>query len=146
MVENIAALRGNYTYTDSEQKSGAEKGKPLSNSAKHMANVAVDFNITDKLSTYVAYETNSKRFRSVDINGNELYYKRYGVFNLGASYKVNDMITVHGRVNNLLDEDFTSYSTTFTDNGNGSYTPVYLDDYNNKDKARNFWLSINARF
>lgn len=146
MVENIAALRGNYTYTDSEQKSGADKGKPLSNSAKHMANVAVDFNITDKLSTYVAYETNSKRFRSVDINGNELYYKRYGVFNLGASYKVNDMFTIHGRVNNLLDEDFTSYSTTFTDNGDGSYTPVYLDDYNNKDKARNFWLSINARF
>lgn len=146
LVENIAALRANYTYTDSEQKSGAEKGQPLGNSAKHMANIAADFNITDKLSTYVAYETHSKRFRNVDTNGNELYYKQYGVLNLGASYKINEMFTINGRVNNLLDEDFTSYSTTFTDNGNGTYTPTYRDHYNNKDKARNFWLSINARF
>ncbi|WP_051321562.1 TonB-dependent receptor domain-containing protein [Chrysiogenes arsenatis] len=29
------ALRGNYTLTDSEQKSGANKGRPLGNSAKH---------------------------------------------------------------------------------------------------------------
>ncbi|MDV7402988.1 TonB-dependent receptor, partial [Arthrospira platensis SPKY1] len=29
------ALRGNYTLTDSEQKSGTNKGRPLNNSARH---------------------------------------------------------------------------------------------------------------
>ncbi len=50
---------------------------------------------------------------------------------LGGSYKINDMFTVNARVNNLFDEDFTTYKTTFTADANGDYTPSYRDDYNN---------------
>ena len=56
-------------------------------------------------------------------------------------------MSLSARINNLLDQDFTSFQTVFTQNPTtGAYTPTYLDDYNNKDKARNLWLSLNIRF
>ena len=141
------SIRANYTYTDSEQKSGADAGLPLTQSAKHMANATLDWQITDQISSQLSAETRSKRYRGVDaVTGEQLYYKDYTVLNLGAQYRFNDFFTLSGRVNNLLDEDFTSYQTTFVDNGDGTYTPAFQDDFNNKDKARSFWVSVNARF
>lgn len=141
------SLRANYTYTDSERKSGSDAGLPLTQSAKNMFNATLDWNVTDAFSMQLMAESRSKRYRGqTDDDGNPRYYKAYDVLHLGAKYQINDRITISGRVNNLLDEDFTSFVTTFNDNGDGTYSAVYLDDYNNKDKARNFWLSINANF
>lgn len=65
---------------------------------------------------------------------------------------------VNARVNNLLDRDFTTYATEFRDlNGDGDYRDLnvdgsgrnealFFDGYNNKDKARSVWVSLNARF
>ena len=83
---------------------------------------------------------------AVDADGNLLFYKSYNVLHLGAQYRLNEHVAINARVNNLLDEDFTSFSTSFTANPDGSYTPVYTDDYNNKDKARSYWLSLNVSF
>jgi len=141
------SLRANYTYTDSEQQSGPSEGEPLTNTAKHMANVTLDWNVTDRLSSQLGYELRSDRYRGLDATtGEHLYFEEYNVFNLSAQYEVNDFVTISARVNNLLDEDFTSYQTTFVDLGNGTYEPNFQDDYNNKDKARSYWVSLNARF
>ena len=86
-----------------------------------------------------------------------MYYEDYRVLHLGGSVVVNESVTIHARVNNLLDEDFTSYSTTYDDlNGDGVYEyltgrgvtseVVFTDDYNNKDKARNFWVGVSVTF
>lgn len=139
------ALRGNYTYTDSEQKSGSQKGLPLNQSAKHMLNATLDWQALPSLNLYLGMEARSKRYGGV-INDKPAYYKDYETFHLGASYTLNEHITVNGRINNLLNEDFTAYQVSFTDNGDGTWTPTYQDDYNNKDKARSLWLSANARF
>ncbi len=141
------SLRANYTLTDSKQLSGADEGLPLTNSAKHMANATLDWNVTDRLSTQLMGELRSSRYRGVDtLTGEHLYYKSYKVLNLGVQYRFNDFVTFSGRVNNLLDEDFTSYQTTFVDDGFGGWEASYQDDYNNKDKARSYWVSVNARF
>lgn len=141
------ALRGNYTYIDSEQKSGTEKGQPLSGSAKHMYNLALDYKPTKTISAYIIITGEKDRFRSYDSTTNTpLYYKDYNVFNMGASYKANKYVTYTGRINNLFDRDFTSYTTTFvSDDGGVTYTPTYLDDYNTKAKSREFWLSMNIK-
>ena len=153
------ALRANYTYIDSEQKSGAEKGLPLGNSAKHMANVTLDWRATENFSMYLTTEANSDRYRSWDaVNNRELFYKGYEVFHLGASYKFTESLTLNARINNLFDEDFTTYDIAFAEctsgttncvvdaNGENGYVATYLDDYNNKDKARNFWVGLNVKF
>jgi len=145
-------LRGNYTLTDSEQKSGIEAGLPLGNSARHMANVSLDWQATEKLSLLLTGEARSKRYRGLHaITGEELYYKSYTVLNLGAAYELTSWLTVTARVNNLLDRDFTTYDTEFRDlSGDGDYLDtdeaLFYDHYNNKDKARSLWVSVNARF
>jgi outer membrane receptor for ferrienterochelin and colicins len=147
MLKTVS-LRSNYTYTDSEQKSGAAKGMPLNNTAKHMLNTTLDWQSTSALKISLTQEARAKRYRSQDATTKEaLYYKDYQIFHLGASYKVNKNLSFNGRINNLLDKDFTTYQTKFTSADNGvTWTPTYLDDYNNKDKARNYWLSLNASF
>lgn len=146
------SLRANYTYTDSEQKSGENKGKPLGNTAKHMANATLDWKISDQINTFLTAEHRSSRYRGTHaITGESLNYKGYEVFHLGASYKFNDHFTFNGRINNLLDEDFTTYRTEFRDlDKDGKYDgddeTLHFDDYNNKDKGRSFWLSLTYDF
>lgn len=146
------SLRGNYTWTDSEQKSGAEIGRPLGNSARHMANASLDWRVTDRFNLLLTGETRSDRYRGLHtITGEELFYKSYTVLNLGGSYELTSWLTLNGRVNNLLDEDFTTYDTEFRDlNSDGDYQDtneaLFFDHYNNKDKGRSVWLSLNARF
>ena len=142
------SLRANYTYTDSEQLSGANKGLPLTNTAEHMANASLNWEASDRFSMQLAAESRSERYRgTVDAQGNPQYYEDYVVFHLGARYRVNDNISLNARINNLLDEDFTSFRTVWVQNEDtGAWAPSYLDDYNNKDKSRNLWLSVNVSF
>lgn len=155
-TENIA-VRANYTYTDSEQKSGDNKGKPLGNSAKHMANATLDWSVNDRFNTFLTLEHRSKRYDQVHPWTNkDLHYKGYEMLHLGASYLINDNLTINGRVNNLLGKDFTDYRSDFRDiDGNGKYATnsdatlneiLHFDEYNNKEKERSFWLSLNAKF
>ena len=151
-ILDTVGVRGNYTYTDSEQKSGAEIGRPLGNSAKHMANASLDWQATDKLNFLLTGEMRSDRYRGLHaITGEELYYKNYSVLNLAGSYELTGWLTVNARINNLLDRDFSTYDAEFRDlDANGDYQggdeALFFDHYNNKDKARSFWVSVSARF
>ncbi|MDR9466871.1 TonB-dependent receptor domain-containing protein [Marinospirillum sp.] len=147
------ALRANYTYTDSEQLSGEQEGYPLTGTAEHMANATLDWDVNQDFNLFLTVEARSDRFRGFgrgntvnEGKGGDIYYEDYQVLHLGASWRINDSVTLNGRVNNLLNEDFTSYTTVFEDDGSGGYEATYYDDYNNKDKARNFWVSLNVAF
>lgn len=152
------SLRANYTWTDSEQLSGPEEGQPLTNTAEHMANLTLDWQVTDDFNLFLQSEVRSDRYRGWNILRDEpVYYKNYQVLNLGAGLYINEHVKVNARVNNLLDEDFTSYTTTYTDlnedgefeyiTGRGAVSEVvFTDDYNVKDKARSFWVGVTVSF
>ncbi|MDO6428599.1 TonB-dependent receptor [Thalassotalea sp. 1_MG-2023] len=152
------SIYANYTWTDSEQQSGSEEGLPLTNTAEHMGNINIGWDATEDLNVYLQSEYRSDRYRGFDsIHDRELYYKNYSLLNLGARWTLNDNVMVNLRVNNLLDRDFTSYSTSYDDlNGDGKFEylsgrgvvseVVFEDDYNVKDKARNFWASVTVSF
>lgn len=145
-ISEAFSLRANYTYTDSEQLSGAQRGLPLTNSAKHMANATLGWQATDNFSLQLQAENRSKRYRDF-VDGERRDYEGYTVFHLGAQYRFNEHLSMNARINNLLDEDFTSFRTVWTQNPTtGAWAPTYLDDYNNKDKSRNLWLSLNLSF
>ncbi len=152
-------LRANYTLTDSEQKSGTEKGLPLGESARHMANASLDWKATDKLSFLLSGQYQSQRYRSIHpITGKKLTYRPYHIVNLGAAYEATNNLTLNVRMNNLLNKDYTTYRTEFRDlNNDGDYVDtniggsgrnetLFYDDYNNKDKGRSLWVSANLRF
>lgn len=139
------ALRGNYTYTDSEQKSGADKGLPLTQTARHMLNTTLDWQARSNLNVYLTMEARTKRYRG-KINDKAAYYKGYEIFHLGAVYQVTDRLTISGRINNLLDEDFTTYKVVPCTSRCGGETWSAQYDYNNVDARRNLWVSANYRF
>ncbi|GGW92829.1 TonB-dependent receptor domain-containing protein [Alteromonas halophila] len=152
------SLYANYTWTDSEQKSGEQEGLPLTNTAEHMANVNLGWDVTSDLNIYLQGEFRSDRYRGYDsVFERELYFENYSLLNLGARWTLNDHVVVNLRVNNLLDRDFTSYSVEYNDlNGDGEFEYLtgrgvvsevaFTDDYNVKDKARNFWASVTVSF
>lgn len=151
-------VTANYTWTDSEQKSGPQEGQPLTNTAEHMANVTVNWDINEAFNLYLQTQFRSDRYRGWDSTLDKpLYFKNYTLLALGARYTINEYVTVNARINNLLDEDFTSYSTEYNDlNNDGTYEyltgrgvvseVVFLDDYNIKDRARNLWVGVNVKF
>lgn len=155
-ISEAWSLRGNYTWTDSEQKSGSQIGQPLTNTAEHMANLWLNWSASDNLAIYLQGEFRSDRYRGYDsVTDKQLYFENYSLFNLGANYKLTESVDLNLRINNLLDRDFTTYSTAYTDlNGDGEYVTgrgavsevVFTDDYNVKDKARNFWFGVTISF
>ena len=152
------SLYANYTWTDSEQKSGSQIGLPLTNTAEHMANANLTWDINADLNVYLQAEVRSDRYRGYDSTlDRELYFKSYTMLHLGARWQLNEYVVVNLRVNNLLDRDFTTYSVTYDDlNGDGQFEYLtgrgvtsevnFTDDYNVKDKARNFWAGVTVSF
>lgn len=141
-------LRGNYTYTDSEQKSGVEEGLPLVNTPKNMFNATLSWQANPRLSLSLVAEVRDERYRDalVDPVTNELserYFKSYELFHLGARFKASDSVTLNARINNVFDEDLSSISYTLNDDQNGYDR---LNDYNTTEKARSFWVSADVTF
>ena len=152
-ISDSWTLNANYTWTDSEQKSGPEVGRPLTNTAEHMLNATLDWRVAQNLTLSLQSELRSDRYRGWNTVLDEAqYYEQYDLWNLGLRYKFNDNITLFGRVNNLFDEDFTTYSTEFVDlDGNGVFDVdsdevQFTDHYNVMAASRNFWLSMQVSF
>lgn len=142
-------LKGNYTYTTTKITSGEKKGQPFTSSVpvKHMFNTTLDWQANDRFNMYLTANANSKRYAGLDNDGDEIHYKDYVIFHLGGSYKVNNDITINARINNLFNKDFTTYHLTdWKKDNDGNWDPKFNEDYNVIHKARNLWLSVNARF
>ncbi|MBR9807122.1 MAG: TonB-dependent receptor [Alphaproteobacteria bacterium] len=144
------SLRGNYTYTDSEQKSGSEKGLPLNDTPEHMLNGNLRWNATDKLSLWLRGEYRSSRYRSADRSvtstAKATYgdYKAYEVFHLGGSYAVSERVSFNATIYNLLDKDFVKYEPYISDTNTNeiSYTNLYAIN----QEPRRLWVSVNVDF
>lgn len=141
-------LRGNYTWTRSEQTSGAQKGLPIAGTtpAKHMANASLNWQLNDAISLSLIGEGRYDRYRDtlLDANGasQTRYYEDYTLFHLGGSWKATPWLTVNARVNNLFDKDFVSQSCLLISPSEFNC----VDDYATKDQRRSYWISLNATF
>lgn len=133
-------LNGNYTYTDSEQKSGSSEGRPLTDTPAHMLNASLDWQASDRLSLWLRGEYRSERYRGQGAARDALGdYKPYELFHFGGAFAVNDRVTLNAVVYNLLDEDFVSLIPYGT--------PVaYGSEYANNQEPRRLWVSMRVDF
>ena len=80
-----------------------------------MANITVNWDMTEDFSVYLQSQIRSDRYRGWDSTLDKpLYYKNYQLMTLGARYRITEYVSVNARINNLLDEDFTSYTPNTT--------------------------------
>ncbi|MDM1716913.1 TonB-dependent receptor domain-containing protein [Thiopseudomonas alkaliphila] len=141
------SLNANYTYTRTEQKSGANKGWPLTNTPRHMFNAGLNWQTTDRLNTWLKTEYRSERYRRTENTANFAYnafgdYKAYTLFHLGGSYQATDNLVLNATIYNLLDKDFIKYKS-YTDS---SGKVAYDNKYNNNQERRRLWLSATYNF
>ena len=134
----------NYTFTRSEQKSGASAGQPLYNTPRHMLNAKLDWKVDDKLTTWVSAEYRSSRWRDNTTAAGAAAraalgdYKATTQFHLGGSYRVNTSLTLSATIYNLFDKDFLEYA---------QYAPnAYAALYNNMLEGRRLWVTANLSF
>lgn len=135
-------LRLNYTYTESEQKSGAQKGLPLTNTPKHMVNGNLRWRVDDKATLWVRGEIRSSRYRGAGVPQTALGdFKGYELFHLGGSLQVTERFRLAATVFNIFDTDFVRYLPYASGN-----TTVYAAEYANNQEGRRLWLSATVDF
>jgi outer membrane receptor for ferrienterochelin and colicins len=132
----------NYTYTESEQKSGSEKGEPLVNTPKHMVNGNLRWKVSDAFSAWVRGEYRSKRYRGAGAAQTALgSFRAYEQFHVGGNYQLTPVIRLSAAVYNVFDKDFTPY-LPYDSNG----TVVYAGAYANPQEPRRYWMSASVDF
>lgn len=145
-------LRGNYTYTVSENRTGTSKGRPIaglvtssiSTPARHMANASLEWRASDNINLSLTAEGRYRRYRGVSATtGEHLYYADHTLLHLGGNWRIADRLSFNARINNLLDRDYTSQTCELTVAQN-AYNCV--DDYLVKDQRRSLWTSLAYRF
>ncbi len=143
-------LSGNYTFTDSEVLSGADKGLPLVNTPDHMLNGTLNWMISPHSRLSLISEVRSKRFRgTADVQGpqgpvtEKLFYKSYELWHLAYGYDFSEALSINARVNNLLDDDLSSRSCLLVDTQDDFEC---VSDYNTAQKARSLWVSVSYEF
>jgi len=140
IFDDVWTLQGNYTFTDSEQKSGDSAGQPLTDTPEHMVNANLRWTPTERMNLWLRGEYRSARYRGAGDAQTALGdYGAYSLFHLGGAYRIDDNLTVNAVVYNLFDKDFVSLLPYGT--------PVaYAPEYANNQEPRRLWVSVTASF
>ncbi|RZG78814.1 TonB-dependent receptor domain-containing protein, partial [Acinetobacter venetianus] len=96
---NVSA---NYTFTDTEQKSGINKGKPLNEMPKHMFNTTADWEINDQFSSWGRVNYRSKTSDYLSRTAMAKGKPAYTMVDVGLNYKPTQNIAVAAGVYNLF--------------------------------------------
>ncbi|MCU5772520.1 TonB-dependent receptor [Erwiniaceae bacterium BAC15a-03b] len=104
------SLKGNFTYTDSEQKSGANAGAPLALTPKRKASLRSEWDISENLQSWAAVNYYGKEFGTTV---NNTPAPDYTTADIGASYQLTPAVTLNGAIYNLNDKrlDDETYGT-----------------------------------
>ncbi|MFC4728709.1 TonB-dependent receptor domain-containing protein [Coralloluteibacterium thermophilus] len=138
------ALVTNYTFTDSEQKSGAAAGQPLLNTPRHMLNSALQWQVTDAVDLYLRGQYRSARYRGEGPAQDQLGdYKPYTVWHLGGTWRASENVSVNAAIYNLFDKDFVRYLPYVSD---AAGTVAYANTHINNEDGRRLWVSLNVGF
>lgn len=154
-------LSGNYTYSDSEQKSGPDKGERLNNTPEHLLNAKLNWAATDRLSLWLRGEYRGERTRFTqryeNLNADNQAIERqvgdmdaYELFHLGGSYRATDNVTLTATIYNLFDKDFLKGTTYIDSDGDtqwsSNYAHITRGTSGTIQEGRRLWLSATVDF
>ena len=154
-------LSGNYTYSDSEQKSGPDKGERLNNTPEHLLNAKLNWAATERLSLWLRGEYRGERTRFTqryaNLSEDDQIIDRqvgdmdaYELFHLGGSYRASDNVTLTATIYNLFDKDFLEGTTYIDSNGDAQWSSNYAHITRGTSgtiqEGRRLWLSATVDF
>ncbi|GAB2713348.1 TonB-dependent receptor domain-containing protein [Halomonas garicola] len=100
------SLTASYTYTDSEQKSGDDKGDSLNNLPEHMANATLDWEPQGPLSAWTRVNFRGRSSGAPQFHGSSgREIPSYTFVDVGTAYQLTPSAKLFGGVYNALDKD-----------------------------------------
>ncbi|MGB5965134.1 MAG: TonB-dependent receptor plug domain-containing protein [Sulfurimonadaceae bacterium] len=118
---NILGITANYTYLDAKDADGKE----LARRPKHQVDASVVYYATESFDLGLNGQYIGERYDSSDKQGAQT--GKYAVANFVSNVKVNDYITVYGKVDNITDEYYQT-----------------VDGY--ATAGRSLYLGLNAKY
>lgn len=142
----------NYTFTKSEQKSGPNRGNPLSDTPRHALNARLNWEPGAQWNLWLRAEYRSERYRDPGTSASSQAakaalgnYKAYTQFHLGGSYRVSKQFTINAAIYNLFNKDFVDYQP-YNVPGQVQGTVIFGNRYANNQEGRRLWVSANYEF
>jgi len=120
-------LTSNYTYSESKQKTGSNKGKPLNDTARHVINGTVDYAVTEPFSLW-GHANMRGRSKATGRGGVLKKTPSFTLVDVGGNYQLSKNWKLGAAVYNLFDKQIDDKH----------YYRVY--------DGRRYWLSISAEF
>ncbi|HEK0586104.1 TPA: ligand-gated channel protein [Proteus mirabilis] len=96
-------LAANYTFTDTEQKSGDFKGKPLNKQPRHMANATLNWETTPEMETWARINFRGKTSDYLSRTSMAKSTPSYTFVDVGTSYSLTKQLNLIGGVYNVFD-------------------------------------------
>lgn len=108
------ALRSNYTLTDSEQLTGANKGSPLADQPKHAANLGLNYDHSDATNLWIqaAY---TGEFISTNLVSGAATSQSYTLVDMGAVYRPIKNVALKFGVYNVANKQIANSSNGYMD-------------------------------
>lgn len=103
-LSDYTTLMANYTFTDSEFKTGEFKGQPVNQMPEHMLNITVDHEINDALNVWSRLHYRSETSAYLSRTSVAQPNPGYEFLDVGLNYKFTPYISGKFGVYNLLDE------------------------------------------
>jgi len=140
------SFNGNYTYTASEQTSGAEQGQPLGSQPRHALNLGLNWRINERANTWIRGEYRAKQYRGLDWNKKQVFYSPYWLASAGGSYVFSKNVTVSAAIYNLFDKNFVDYGMPETGTNPPAANASWSNSYRQVLEGRRLWVSANITF
>lgn len=118
----------NYTWMDTKQKTGLNKGKALNRTPRNKFNTQLDWLVTDDLDLWgkVAYYGIESASGSRTVRDSN--YPGYTLWDIGGSYAVNQNTKIYTGIYNLLNKKIEN------------------DDYGKTLDGRRYWIGLDVNF
>lgn len=161
------SLRNSYTYTDTEQKSGENKGAPLTNTPEHVVHARLNWQAAPQLDLWLSGEYRGERTRYLKKQENFTAEERavyrqlgdlsdYALFHLGGAYQASENVKLTATIYNVFDKDFLSGGSYSYVDGSGNQVTDWASEYiyinrgmaagGTVEEGRRLWLSAMVSF
>lgn len=110
-ITKDVSFTGNYTYTESEQKTGAFAGHSLNRLPKHMINATTNWTMSDKMKSWARVNYRGKSSDGQARTSIASKIPSYTFVDTGMSYALTKNVTVYAGIYNILDKevDYDTY-------------------------------------
>lgn len=117
-----ARLSASYTFTDSQIKRGANRGKPLNNLPRHMLNLGADWPLAPGLHLW-----SKARYKSKSIETGSSQIPAYTLVDVGLGWQLGKTWRLAGGLYNLFDKQITTADFGKTLDGRRLYLSLTAD-------------------